>query len=481
MSFAGSSTLDASALRATRTLSRVAEIGRSRGRYGRLPLGPPEPPILQLPQFLFQPKRYVRWCRDAFGRAFTLRLPGYPPLVQFHQPDAARDVFTGSPEEFWAGEANLVLKPLLGDQSLLLLDGEPHTKDRKLLTPPFRGERMKAYGAVMRDITKTVMARYPEGRPFRFHDATQEITLEVILRTVFGLDEGAQLDQLRAQLSNVVSWGTRPELMIEALQRDLGPRSPWGQFLSVTREMRTTLRALIQLRRREGSSDRTDVLSLMLAATYEDGSSMSDDHLIDELVTLLVAGHETTATALAWCAHRLTLHEEVQEKARDEVLRAFPDGVVDPERVDKLAYIHALNQEALRIHPVVPGVGRRLHREATIGGVTLPRGVIVGVSIVLAHENPDVFPDPHAFRPERFLERRMTQYEYFPFGGGVRRCIGLSFALYEMDVVLATILATHRFSRGTQATIRTVRRSVTLAPSEGMPIIIRSSGRSRLP
>lgn len=456
--------------RATFALSELAEIGRERGPYGKLPKGPPEPPILQLPQFLFLPGSYVRRCRDTFGNVFTLRFPGIPPVVQFHKPDAVRDVFTGSPEEFWAGEANLVLKPLLGEQSLLLVDGATHTRNRKVVTPPFRGDRMKAYGAVMRDVTLEILARQPVGEPIRFHDVTQAITLDVILRTVFGVDAGAQMDALRAELTEVVSWGTRPELMVQALQKDFGPRSPWGRFLATTREMRATLLALVRRRRAEGRGDRADVLSLLLDAHYEDGSPMTDEHLLDELVTLLVAGHETTATALAWCAYRLIRHPEIQRKAIDEVRSAFPDGLVDPERVERLSYVHAVTQEALRIHPVVPGVGRRLHREATIGGVTLPAGVIVGVSIVLAHDNPDVFPEPARFRPERFLERRFTPYEYFPFGGGVRRCIGLSFALYEMDVVLATILSKHRFESGTRERIRTTRRSVTLAPSHGMPV-----------
>ncbi len=458
--------------RATVALSDVAQRRRSRGPYGVLPLGPPEPQALQLAQFLFLPGDYVRRCRDAFGPFFTLRFPGIPPVVQFHRPDAARDVLTGSPEEYWAGEANLVLEPLLGPNSLLLLDGERHRSQRRLLTPPFRGERMRAYGGVMRDSTLAELAKLREGQPFAFHDLTQAITLDVILRTVFGVEEGAQMEELRHRLSVTVALGARPELMIAALQVDLGPRSPWGRFLEHMRATRRTLLALVRRRRGEDRAGRTDVLSMLLEARHEDGAPMSDDELLDELVTLLLAGHETTATGIAWAAHRLIEHAEVQERLIAELRSAFPDGVVDPERLDEVPYLHAVTQEALRIHPVVPGVGRRLHRDVTIAGVPLPSGVIVGLSVVLAHENPEVFPEPARFRPERFLERKFTPYEYFPFGGGVRRCIGMAFALHEMDVVLATILATHRFVRVPGPRVRTVRRSVTLTPSGGMRLAL---------
>lgn len=452
--------------------SRVAETIRSYGRYGALPPGPVEPSVAQLVQFLYEPMRYVKDCRDAFGPVFTLRLPGIPPLVNFHRPDAVRDIFTGSPEELWAGEANVVLEPIVGQNSLLLLDGDRHLRQRRLLTPPFRGERMKAYGEVMRDVTIAVMDRYAPGMPLRFHDATQAVTLDVILRTVFGVDDGPTMARLRDQLTETIAWGTSPMFMFQPLQVDLGPRSPWGRFRRLAEGTRTVLLEFVRARRASGTIGRDDVLSLLVDSRHESGAPMSDDELIDELVTMLVAGHETTATGLAWVAHRLTMHPDIQEQAAAEVLAAFPDGVVDPHRIDELRYVHAVNQETLRIHPIVPGVGRVAHRDVTIGGVPVPSGTVIAASIALAHSNPEVFPDPDEFRPERFFDRRPTPYEFLPFGGGVRRCIGMSFALYEMDVVLATLLARHRLERGTEHPIRTIRRSVTLAPSDGMPIVL---------
>lgn len=463
----------ASLSRAFPLRSDAIEGVRARTTRSPLPPGPAEPGLVQLAKFLFDPMSYVRACRDAFGPVFTLRLPGIPPLVNFHRPAAVRDVFTGSPEELWAGEANMVLEPIVGRHSLLLLDGERHQSQRRLLTPPFRGERMKAYGEVMRDVTIEAMGRHAPAMPMRFHDVAQTITLDVILRTVFGVDDGATMARLRDRLTETIAWGTSPTFMFEPLRLDLGPRSPWGRFKRLSAETRSVLLDFVHERKRRGTAGRTDVLSLLLDSRHEDGSPMSDDELIDELVTMLVAGHETTATGLAWVAHRLTLHPDIQEQAAAEVLAAFPDGVVDPQRIDELRYVHAVNQETLRIHPVVPGIGRVTHRDVTIDGVPVPSGTMVAASIVLAHDLPETFPRPDEFRPARFLERRPTAYEFLPFGGGVRRCIGMSFALYEMDVVLATILARHRLERGTERPIRTIRRSVTLAPSDGMPIVAR--------
>ncbi|HJL05850.1 MAG TPA: cytochrome P450 [Polyangiaceae bacterium LLY-WYZ-15_(1-7)] len=454
---------------------RVADGPPGPGADG-LPAGPQSPPVAQMFGFLFRPASFLEACRDRFGDALTIRIPGVPPIVQFSDPDAIKQVFASGHEDMHAGEANSVLEPFLGTYSLLILDGERHLSQRRLLLPPFRGERMRAYGEAMRDITRERMARWPLGRTFRMQSATQDITLDVILRTVFGMEEGAQQDRMRELLVRALRILDNPVFIVRTFQKDYGPLSPWGRFLRLREEVYAEMAALVSERRRErdaGGPERDDILSMLLGATHEDGTPMSDEEIRDELFTLLIAGHETTATALSWTVSRLTEHPDVLARVQRELDEAFPDGEVDPAKLRELPYLDAVCKETLRVHPVIPGVGRVLQRPQTIGGHALPAGVAVGCSIYLAHTNPAVWPEPGRFDPERFLGARPTPYTFFPFGGGIRRCIGEAFALYEMRVVLATVLLRLVPEAAPGYRPRTVRRNITLTPARGLPIRFR--------
>jgi cytochrome P450 len=339
------------------------------------------------------------------------------------------------------------------------------------MLPPFHGERMLAYAETMRSVTDAVLERWPVGQPFPIHAEMQTITLEVILRTVFGLDAG-ELAPLRERLARWVASALNPALLWSRLQVDLGPLSPWGRLLRLKREIDALLFAEIERRRAPGARERADVLSLLVAARDEDGRPMRDEELRDEMMTLLVAGHETTATALAWTFHHLLANPEVLEACRAELRAVVGGGPVRGEHVGKLVLLDAVVKETLRLNPVITEVGRRLTHPMRIGGWDLPADVAVGPCIYLVHRRPDVWPDPERFDPGRFLGARPSPYEFLPFGGGSRRCLGMAFALYEMKVVLAAVLSRVDLARAPGYRMKVVRRSITLAPSRGMPVVV---------
>ncbi len=449
----------------------AADLAFETAEPGALPPGPRLPALVQFLHLGFRPIAFLEECDRRYGTPFTLRVPARPPLVMFSDPEAIREIFTGDPERLRAGEANNLLEPMLGQHSLLLLDGPRHLRERRLMLPPFHGERMQAYGRTMREITDRSIDAWPVGRPFPIHEQTQAITLDVILRTVFGLDEGEVLDHLRERLRRLMAFvsGTLGVLLLMPwLQRDLGPFTPGGRFTRLAREIDDILFAEIARRRADGVAGRDDILSMLIAARDEDGRPMSDQELRDEMVTLLLAGHETTATSLAWAFHRLLGRPDVLGKLREEV----GEGPVEPEQIGRLEYLDAVVKETARLNPVIVNVGRRLQAPMRIGGHDLPAGVVASPCIYLTHRRPDLWPDPARFDPERFIGARPSPYAFFPFGGGVRRCIGAAFAAYEMKIVLAEVLARVELRAAPGYTVRTVRRTVTLAPSGGMPVVV---------
>jgi cytochrome P450 family 110 len=437
-----------------------------------LPPGPTSPALVQALHLWLRPVAFVEECRRRFGEPFTLRLPGFAPEVHFSDPEAIREIFTADAEDLRAGEANVILEPLLGAHSLLLLDGSRHLRERRLLLPPFHGERMQAYGETMRDITDREIGGWQVGHPFPIRQAMQRITLDVIMRTVFGVEDGPRLATLRERIERVLAVGTNPTILLPLLRRDLGPLSPWGRLVRARREVHDILAAEIERRRAPEAPARDDILSLLVAARDEDGRPMPDEDLRDQMITLLFAGHETTATALAWAVYRILERPDVLEAIRAEYHRVVGSGSFRAEHVAHLTYLDATVKEALRLDPIIPDIGRRLVRPMQIGGWRLPAGVVAAPSIYLAHRRPDRWPEPEQFRPERFLGARPGPYEFLPFGGGVRRCLGMAFALYEMKVVLARVLSRVdlRLKSGYRA--RTVRRSITLAPSQGVPVVM---------
>jgi cytochrome P450 len=408
--------------------------------------------------FVLQPASFLEQCQENVGDYFTLRPASGRVLVVTADPAAVKQVFTGDPALLHAGEANVVLEPMLGQRSVLVLDGPEHMRQRKLMLPPFHGERMRGYARAMEEAAEWHVAGWPRRGSFGVLPSMQAITLDVIMRTVFGVDESGRdrlAMPLRRQLDMVANRFT--VLALFATSVDGGPgRGPlWRRIAQARAEADALIFKQIRARRADPrAGERTDVFSLLLAARDEDGQPLSDQELRDELMTLLVAGHETTATAMAWTLERIVRHPEVLERLSD-----------DPDDVD---YLDAVIKETLRLRPVIPAVARKLMVPMEFGGWNLPAGVHIAPSIYLLHRRPDLYPDPTAFRPERFLGRQPGTYEWIPFGGGIRRCLGASFALMEMQVVLRTILRTVRLKPLHDGSSESIaRRAITFAPMRG--------------
>ncbi|HIK07108.1 MAG TPA: cytochrome P450 [Trichormus sp. M33_DOE_039] len=440
-----------------------------------LPDGPRVPYLLRLFKFITQPVEYLENFARVYGDNFTIwRHNKKNQMVYFSHPQALEQIFTADAKCFQTGGGGGILSLLLGDNSVILLDGDRHQRQRQLLTPPFHGERMRTYGQAIQDITQQVTNEWEIGKPFNIRASMQEITLRVILRVVFGVDEGEMFQQLRKLLTSVLDFmGSSffsTALFFSFMQKDFGAWSPWGRVIRLIQQIDQLIYALIAQRRAELGENRQDVLSLLISARYEDGQPMSDVELRDELMTMLVAGHETTASALTWAFYWLDQLPEVRAKLLQELatLGVNPE----PSQIARLPYLTAVCQETLRIYPIVmAGFLRIAKSPIEIMGYHLPQGTLVIPSIYLAHHRESVYPQSQQFQPERFLERQFSPYEYLPFGGGNRRCIGLAFAQYEMKIALATILSQYQVSLTNKRYVRPVRRGLTLATPAGMRMI----------
>jgi cytochrome P450 len=426
-----------------------------------LPPGPTTSRPLQTVRWIYRPGPMLEDCRRRYGDMFTLRIAHEGNWVFLADPDAIKQVFTGDPRVLHAGEANVVVLPLLGHHSLLLLDEGAHMSQRKLMLPPFHGERMRGYEQVMTEVAAEEIDSWPAGQPYAVRPAMQRITLEVIIRTVFGVQDPARRERLRATLSRALEWGSDPRRM--AMLAALGPQrlARSGLFQRV-REPADQL-IYDEIRERRGAPDlaeRDDVLSMLLQARHEDGSEMSDEQLRDQLMTLLVAGHETTASSLAWAVERLVRNPPVLARLRDEVAAGDDD------------YVDAVCKETLRLRPILALVLRRLTEPMEIGGRLLPAGANIAPCIYLVHRRPHIYPEPYAFRPERFIEQPAGTYTWIPFGGGVRRCLGASFAQFEMRVVLRELVRRLELRASDERPERVTRRAITLVPDRGGEIVV---------
>jgi cytochrome P450 len=427
-----------------------------------LPPGPRMPPAVQTAIWFRQAQWLLGQCARRFGETFTLRILQEGSWVVLSNPDHVKQVFSGDPRIFHAGEANVVLLPLLGEHSVLLLDDGAHMEQRKLLLPPFHGERMQRYAELMAEIAAAEIERWPRGEPFRLRPRIQAVTLEIILRAVFGLSEGERLESLRFELRRLLDMVTKPGMLIfPAL---LGPER-LARFKPFQRDLervdRPIYEEIAERRRASDLGERDDILSLLLRARHEDGSAISDRELRDELVTLLVAGHETTATALAWAVERLIRHPDKLERLSEELHAGEAD------------YLDAVVTETLRLRPVISLIARRLTKPVEIGGWSLPAGVTVAPSIYLVHRRPDVYPEPERFLPERFLGNPPGTYTWIPFGGGVRRCLGGAFAQLEMRAVLSELVGRRRFEPARREPERVLRRAITETPHHDAEVIVR--------
>jgi cytochrome P450 family 135 len=421
-----------------------------------LPPGPRTPGALQTLRYSFDPYGFFEAGQRAFGDVFTVRVMGQTWVVLAH-PGAVQEVFSHGPDELDSGAANFALRPLLGTRNLLLLDGAEHLRRRKLVLPPFHGERMRAYEELIRESTRREIAAWPLDDKARTLPRMQAITFRVVLRAVFGVEEGLGLDRMAALLRRFLAWTTDPRRAL--FFAFLGPERFMG--LSAYRRQREELdRALLaeigHRRRVEDLAERTDILSLLLQARDVDGEPLSDGELRDELVTLLVAGHETTAAALSWALVELARHPSAQDRLADG-----EDGLAE-----------AAVTETLRLHPPVPlGALRRLRVPLTIAGRSLPAGASVTPCSVLVHRRPDVYPEPLAWRVDRFLGKRPPAGAWIPFGGGVRRCVGAAFAQFEARTVLDELVRALEFRPAVPPTRRIWRRGVVLVPMWGGPVV----------
>ena len=450
----------------------------------KLPDGPQTPQFLRMLKLIFRPLDYLDQYSQRYGDIFKVGGEKSPPFVYVGNPEAVKQIFTADPEQFASGRGNGVLKYMLGENSITLLDGDRHERQRRLLMPPFHGDRLRTYSQLICDITQEVTDQWTIGKPFVVRPFMQEITLRVILQAVFGLDQGERFQQLR-QLLNLIldALGTPLSstlLFFPSLRQDWGPFSPWGRFLRIKQQVRQLLYDEMRERREQGDFSRTDILTLLLSARDEAGQPMTDEELHDELMTLLVAGHETTASALTWALYWIHHLREVHDKLFEE-LETLGDGV-DLMEIARLPYLSAVCSETLRIYPIAPSTFIRILKSPMeIGGYQFEAGTALMPSIYLLHQREDIYPEPKRFKPERFLERQYSPYEYLPFGGSNRRCIGAALALLEMKLVLATIMSRFQLVLTSSRPLKPVRRGLTLAPPAGMRMVAIASRIQKTP
>jgi cytochrome P450 len=425
---------------------------------------PPSPPLVRPIQTAIwsrQARRMLYACQDRYGDIFTLRIAYEGTWVILADPAAVKQVFTGDPKVFHAGEGNQILEPVLGKSSVLVLDEKPHMSQRKLLLPPFHGTRMQGYEQTMSEIAEREIKDWPTGTPYKLRPRMQAMTLEIILQTVFGVREGERMGELRVALREFLDLTTDPKVLLPLLLVGPGRARKFGPFRRrIERVDELIYREIADRRRAEDVEERDDVLSMLIAARHEDGSPMRDEEMRDELLTLLVAGHETTATSLAWAIERLTRNPDKLERLRAELLAGREE------------YLTATIQETLRLRPVISIVLRKLTEPVEIGGYELPAGVSVAPSVYLVHRNPEIYPEPQRFLPERFLDNPPGTYTWIPFGGGVRRCLGASFAQFEMAVVLKELVKRHQIRPADPKPERIFRRAITETPRHDANVIL---------
>jgi cytochrome P450 len=442
------------------TTSTQQRADRPAARAAQLPPGPQLPAAIQSLLFLLAPYATVpRWHRR-YGDVFSVNLTPAGRAVVLANPDHIREVFTGAPNVFHAGEGNAILRSVMGENSVLLLDEEAHQVARKRVMAAFHGETMRGWGERIEQITDAELDRWPLDRPFSVHASMNAISLEVIMRIVFGLSDDAGLDRLRPLLTRLVQVG--PMVLVGWMYPPLQRLGPWRRFMRLRDRVDELLHAEIVQRRASIASDglagRVDVLSKLLDAAPE----QTDEELRDHLVTLLLAGHETTASTLAWTMHELARAPQVQARAQQ---------AAEDDASDGAGYLDATLKESMRLHPVIRSVARYLNEPAHVAGYDLPAGVTLFPSIMLVHHTPSLWPSPEAFRPERFIGANPSSTTWFPFGGGIRRCLGAGLATVEGQAVLTTVLRRFDIAADGEREHPTTR-NITTVPSRGARVVV---------
>ena len=439
--------------------------------------GPRTSSLLQTIQLIAQPTKFLDTCAERYGTPFTVRVLGLnsPPVVFFSEPQALQDVFSLPSSQLDFRKATHVFEPLMGSTSIILQEGQKHQRQRKLMMPPFHGDRMRSYGQLICEITEQAIAQWTTGSSVFIQQVMPKITLQIILRVVFGLEPGPRYQQLEKLLSSLLEDVTTPLysslFFFPPLQKDLGPWSPWGNFLRRRASIDTLIYAEIKERHLQQDKSRTDILSMLMSAHDENGQPMSDVELRDQLVSLLLLGYETTAAVLAWAFYWIHSSESVLQTLYKELDSLGDDS--EPEAKAQLPYLTAICSETLRINPIgLICTPRRALEPLQLAGYHIDAGTVLIPCIYLAHQRSEVFPEPKAFKPERFLNQKFSPYEYLPFGGGTRGCIGAAFSLFEMKLVLATILSRFQLTLADQHPVRPVRRGITIVPSGGVPVVV---------
>jgi cytochrome P450 len=420
-----------------------------------LPPGPTRSPFLNVVDWVRRPLPLLEECQARYGDTFTLRFAAMPPIVMLADPEAVREVFKGDPDALRSGEANELLQAGLGRHSLILLDGREHLRERRLMLPPFHGERMRVYEQLIASIAERTLREWPSGTPLAVLPSLRQLALDVITAAVFGVEEPERAASLQRALTRFLDATTKPyRLGLLLMVKPDGPTvRVWQRHSPVLRAVNEQLFDVIRRRRSEPLlEERADVLSMLIQA-----GSMDDRHLRDELMTLLIAGHETTATGLAWAIERLARH---------------PDAYA-PLAEGGDEYVDAVVKETLRVRTIVPFVIRHVAEPVRVAGRELPAGVRVAPCVHLVHRRPEVYPEPGAFRPERFLENPAGTYTWIPFGGGTRRCLGGAFSMFEMTTVLRVIARAGDLEAADPGDEPVARRGVTLVPARGARVVWR--------
>ncbi len=430
-----------------------------------MPLPPelPRGPLWQTLAWMLRPLAFMDRGRAEIGSAFSVRFVGFErPMVLISDPAAIKALYTERRNGLPPGRA-FSLEPVLGARSVLLLEGEEHMARRRLMLPPFHGERMRSYEATVGEIVTAEIDSWPLDREFPIHSRMQAVTLEVILRAVFGIADGERLERLRLLLRDILAETGSARAQLQGLLARRRGGDPLAGVRTRLGQVDEALFAEIaEHRLRPDLEERDDILSLLMTARFEDGTAMDDQELRDQLMTLLLAGHETTATALAWTFDLLLRHPTELARLRGSLENG------------EEAYLKATIAESLRLRPVIPLAGRRLAEDLVTDDLELPAGTDVTASIWLTHTDPALYPEPLAFRPERFLEATPETYAWIPYGGGVRRCLGASFAEFEMRIVLREVLTRVSLRKADPAPEKTGRRNVTFSPRAGTPVVIES-------
>ncbi|MDJ0618861.1 MAG: cytochrome P450 [Calothrix sp. MO_192.B10] len=449
----------------------------------KLPDSPKTPPWLQKIQYITNPLGYMDNAYQRYGDIFNAPIIGnHSRVLLVSDPEGLQQLFTRDSKEFYT-PSNGVLQMLVGDNSIFCLEGNRHKRERKLLMPPFHGDRMRGYGQTICDLTEEIFSQLTPGTNFSARSVVQNISIEVILKVVFGIHEGERFHKLKQLMVEWMDSFASPLvsslLFFPFLRKDFGAKSPWGYFRRLQQQIDQLIYAEIRDKRSKYNPSDTDILTLLMSARDEHGEGMSDEELHDELITLLVAGHETTATAISWALYWVHKQPVILEKLLRE-LDSLGDSP-EPMNIFKLPYLTAVCNETLRIYPVAMlTVPREVKEPVELMGYQLEPGTRVYGCIYLTHRREDLYPQPKEFKPERFLDRQYTPYEFFPFGGGARRCIGEALAIFEMKLVLATILGNYQLELVDNLPVKPQRRGVTIAPAGGVNMVLKERRQNQL-